>query len=91
METIALKSWIIREVTDEAVTMEEHVDGEPSGEVGEFPRQLLPEDVRSGDRFRVVAQLKRAERDEGAEEDGFSSSVLAEATEALAAAGRRGR
>lgn len=83
METIAVKSWVIRDVTDEAVTMEEQVDGQPTGEVGEFPRRLLPGDVRPGDRFRVVAQLKRAqpERDEGS-----ASSILAEATEALTAA-----
>lgn len=81
METVALRSWIIRQVTEEAVAMEEVVNGEPTGEVGEFGRQLLPDDLRPGDRFRVVAQLERVNSEPG---ESFPSPALAEAAEALA-------
>lgn len=90
METVAQKCWVIREVTEESVTMEEQVDGESTGRLMEFERGLLPEDVRAGDEFRVLAQLGRAAED-GAEADDYVHPVFAEATEALTGTGDGGR
>ena len=66
--------------------MEKQVDGEPTGQLAEFKRQLLPEDVQVGDEFRVVAQVRRAEQKDS---DEFFHPVFAEATEALSAARTR--
>lgn len=84
METVALKSWVIREVTEDSVTMEEQVEGQPTGQTVEFERRLLPEDVRRGDEFRVIAQLSR----EREEDESSVESVFAEATEALSSVGK---
>lgn len=86
METVAQMCWVIRDVAEDGVTMEEQVDGEPTGRMAEFHRELLPEDVRAGDEFRVVAQIRRAEQRQG---DDFFHPVFAEATEALSAARTR--
>lgn len=79
MDTVALKCWVIRDVAEDVVTMEEQVDGEPSGQTATFDRALLPDDVRPGDEFRVVAQISRKS------EDILSHPAFGEATEALAA------
>lgn len=81
MDTVALKCWVIRDVGDDVVTMEEQVDGEPNGREAAFDRALLPDDVRRGDEFRVVAQINRKS------EDILSHPAFGEATEALAAGG----
>lgn len=87
METVAQKCWVIRDVAEETVTMEEQVDGEPTGRLAEFQRQILPEDVGPGDEFRVVAQIQRAGH---RKEEDFFHPVFAEAAEALSA-GRKHR
>lgn len=79
MDTVALKSWVIREVGHDVVTMEEQVDGEPNGLRATFDRGLLPDDVRPGDRLQVVAQIDRKS------EEILSHPAFGEATEALAA------
>ena len=89
METVALKCWVIRDVTETSVTMEEQANGGPTGQLVEFERRLLPDDVRVGDEFRVVAQIDRA-RQEAGQEAGSMDSVLAEATEALTESRARG-
>lgn len=83
MDTVALKSWVIREVADDVVTMEEQVDGEPNGRTASFDRGLLPDDVRAGDEFRVLAQINRRS------EEILSHPAFGEASAALAAGGFR--
>lgn len=79
MDTVALKCWVIRDVAEDVVTMEEQVDGEPNGLRATFDRALLPDDVRPGDEFRVIAQINRQS------EEILSHPAFGEATEALAA------
>ena len=79
MDTVALKTWVIRDVGDEVVEMEELVGGEPAGVRAAFDRGLLPDDVRAGDEFRVLAQINRES------EEILSHPAFGEATEALAA------
>lgn len=79
MDTVALQSWVIRDVGDDAVEMEELVDGEPNGVRVAFERALLPDDVCAGDQFRVLAQIDRNS------EEILSHPAFGEATAALAA------
>ena len=81
MDTVALKCWMIREVGDDVVVMEEMADGEPNGLRATFDRALLPDDVCAGDEFRVLAQINRRS------EEILSHPAFGEATEALAAGG----
>lgn len=85
MDTVAQKCWVIRDVKDDVVTMEERVDGEPVGRTTRFGREMLPENIRVGDEFRVVAQLERRS------EEALSHPAFGEAAEALAAGAFRAK
>lgn len=57
METSDAGRWVMVLGTDGgAVRMEEF----PGGKVHRFPAGVLPDDVRPGDSFRVVARLERS-------------------------------
>lgn len=55
VETVATREWVILEVEDDGVL----VDQLPDGGRARLDRDLLPDDVAEGDRFRVVAQVDR--------------------------------
>lgn len=57
METVARREWVIRELDEDGVVLEKL----PGGGLTLFRRDVLPEDVEPGDRFRVVAQVDRQE------------------------------
>lgn len=60
METVARREWVIRALDGAAVTLEQH----PGGETARLRRDLLPDDVAVGDRFRVLAQVDRRSDEE---------------------------
>lgn len=59
-ENIGQEEWVIRAVGDEWAELVPRDDEEGYS----VPRSLLPEDVKPGDVFRVVAYLDRMGRDE---------------------------
>lgn len=55
METVEAEQWVVLGTNGGAVLMEEI----PGGRIHHFPPGLLPDDLRAGDRFRVVARMDR--------------------------------
>lgn len=83
METVARREWVIRELDEDGVVLEQL----PEGGLTLFRREALPEDVREGDRFRVVARVdRRTSREEETAPDADAAgdpSAIGEALENL--------